>query len=244
MATAEVKKIRGIVIRQSDAKETAAVVTAINEEGLFSFFAHGIKKMGGKNAAGCSLLSYSEFSVSESGSGTLTLKEASPLQSYLQTDSFDSCVCESLLVEMASRLVQEDEAPKAYPWFIGALQAIHDGKDPYTATLIAMAHFLELCGIGLQVNECVICGGKERISGVSYEEGGFVCHHCFDPSAMEKSPDMVLKILRYIFKAPLSDFGRVSLDRDFALRVARQLIQYIDEMTGTKLRSFDVLYHS
>lgn len=244
MATAEVKKIRGIVIRQSDAKETAAVVTAINEEGLFSFFAHGIKKMGGKNAAGCSLLSFSEFSVSESGSGTLTLKEASPLQSYLQTDSFDSCVCESLLVEMAGRLVQEDEAPEAYPWFIGALQAIHDGKDPYTATLIAMAHFLELCGIGLQVNECVICGSKERISGVSYEEGGFVCHHCFDPSAMEKSPDMVLKILRYIFKAPLSDFGRVSLDRDFALRVARQLIQYIDEMTGTKLRSFDVLYHS
>ena len=30
MATAEVRKVRGIVIRQSEAKETAAVVTAIN----------------------------------------------------------------------------------------------------------------------------------------------------------------------------------------------------------------------
>lgn len=58
---------------------------------------------------------------------------------------------------------------------------------------------------------------------------------------MERTPAMALKIARYLFKAPIEDFGRVSLDRAEALRMLKSLLDYAFEMTGTRITSSQFL---
>ena len=58
---------------------------------------------------------------------------------------------------------------------------------------------------------------------------------------MSVTPEMEKKIIRYIFMAPLSDIGRVTLEEAPRNRVYRNLIDYIEEMTGVKIRSLDLL---
>lgn len=240
MPTADVKKIKGIVIRLVDYKEADLIVTALSKEGLLSFYARGARKLTSKNQAALQSLVESEFLLSLSSQGLATLKEATPLKSFLPND-FESCIYSSLLLEILTRLIAEEDASGLYSSFRFVLEGINDGKDPLTGALMFFAEALTLAGIGLEVDSCVLCGAKNKIRTVSFTEGGYICEDCYDPESMQTYPSMYLKILRYIFKAPIEDYGRVALDKDYGLRVLKGLLDYTEEMTGVKLRSCDAL---
>lgn len=241
MATSEIIQKEGLVLRLSDMKESDAMVKAIGPDGLFSFYARGVKKLDSKNGAATAVLALSSFTLTRSSAGALTLKEACAKELLYPSDQLTGLSIASFLLEAANSLVQEDEAAEAYPWLLGALKAIKEGKEPFAAGLICFAHILAIGGIGLDVDECVLCGGKKKIVALSYQDGGYVCQDCFDPAYMEKTPDLHLKMLRYIFKAPVGDYGRVSFAPGDCRPLYARLGEYVEEMTGTHLRSLDFL---
>lgn len=241
MATNAIISKEGLVLRLSEMKESDAMVKAIGPDGVFSFYARGIRKLDSKNGAATAVLAFSTFTLTESNAGALTLKEACAHELLYPGDDLAGLAVASFLLEAANSLVQEDEAPAAYPWLLEALRAIKAGKEPYTVGLICFAHLLTIGGIGLNVDECVFCGGKKKIASLSYEDGGFICSECFDPETSEKAPELLLKMVRYIFKAPLSDYGRVSFTAGECRPLYAGLGQYVLDMTGTHLRSLDFL---
>ena len=95
-------------------------------------------------------------------------------------------------MELTSKIVQNDEAPAAYPWLLAALKAIKSGVEPLTVGLIYFAHLLNNGGIGLDVDECVVCHGKSNIVAISYEDGGFICRDCYDPETMDATAHLDL----------------------------------------------------
>ena len=241
MAIAKTTNKSGIVVRNAFAKESDAMVTVLSSEGFFSFYARGIGKFTSKNRPSCELLSEATFSLREANDGSLSLTEASLERSYFKGDDYDACLMETFLLEVTNRLVQEEDGPTLFPWLRVSLNGICEGKDPYTIGLLYLANVLRVGGIGLETSHCVICGGKSTIRSVSYEDGGFVCANCFSSESMSVTPEMEKKIIRYIFMAPLSDIGRVTLEEAPRNRVYRNLIDYIEEMTGVKIRSLDLL---
>lgn len=241
MATANSVNKEGLVVRLAFTKENDAMVTALSRDGFLSFYARGVTKYSSKNHASCELLSYATFSLRESSDGKFALSESVLHSSYFKGDDFDACLIQTFLLEVTNRLVQEEDGPQVYPWLIAGLSAIQEGKDPYTVGLLFLANILRIGGIGLETTQCVLCGGKSKIMSVSYEDGGFVCANCFVPETMSETPDIEKKIIRYIFVAPLSDVGRVSLPEQPRNHVYRNLVEYINEMTGVRLQSLDLL---
>ena len=231
----------GLIIRVTEMKERDAMARAIGPDGFFSFYAYGVKKLGSSNASAVQLLSHGEYVLHERSEDFLALKEASPRALYLPNENLSAMVIASLLVELANVFVQEDEAPKAYPWILGALKTMKESGDAFTPGLICFAHLLALGGIGLDLDECVICGSKSKIEGISFEDGGFVCPDCFESDRMEKPSRDVLKMYRYIFKAPLSDYGRVRFEETACLPLYMRLGAYLEAMTGIKLRALELL---
>lgn len=242
MATSEVVNLRGIVLRVSPTKETGAMVNAIGENGFFSFYAHGAKKLASPNAGSLQPFVEADFLLARSSSDKYTLKESSRGIALVDVDSsMESMLCAALIAEITLKLVQSEDASSVYPWLKGALDALYNKKDALTATLIYFAHVLGILGYGLDVNECVSCGSKENIKAISYEEGGFLCGSCALELGVQESPLVQLKILRYAFKAPLSDYGRVTLDRLPAKAVLADLSHYVDSITGVKLNSTEFI---
>ena len=83
MATSSVESRRGIVLRLVPQKESDAMVTCLGQDGYFSFYARGARKSASSALSSTMEGSLSDFTLTVSSGGSLTLKEGSLLQSYL-----------------------------------------------------------------------------------------------------------------------------------------------------------------
>jgi DNA repair protein RecO (recombination protein O) len=236
MAKGTITDISAYVIRLSPYKDNDAMVTVLSESGLQSFLARGILKPTSKNAAACQLLAFSDFSLAAGKNGGLSLSEARCRLPIDGKDDFERLTAFSFLAELSAKMIQNDEAVPLFPWLKAALDAIDSGFDPFSAALVYLAHVLLTAGYGLDVDECVYCGSKKDIAGISYADGGFVCRNDLQEGVQEASARK-LKILRYLFRCQLSDLSRVAFEKEECQGLFRELALYLNDLTGVELKS-------
>ena len=244
MATSATIKRSGIVLRVTPLKEADAMVNAIDESGVFSFYAHGIKKLASKNASSVSELCLSDFVLNESSSGSLTLKEGNGQQILVKDGDLLAISTAGFLSELTKNLFFEgfdDFNPEIYAWFKASLLALKAGADPLTVGLIYFAHALSFAGYGLDVSQCVNCGAKKNIVAISYADGGYICNDCFDAEEDTKTPLLQLKILRYVFCCGKEDISRIAFEDKDLYPIYDGLEQYLLEATGLKLKTLEFL---
>lgn len=215
------------------------MVTVLSNDGLFSFLARGVQKNTSKNFAACTPLAKAKYSLIESSSGNLTLSESEVLSVPNSKDNLVRLALFSLLSEICLKLISEEEAPSLYVWLEKAMEQMEtDGKEA-SSVLVFLCQVLKRAGYALEVDECVRCGSKTSIQGLSFSEGGFVCKDCVLPS--EKLDTRNLKIIRFCFKCNPSDLERVSFETKESVAMIRRLAQYVDDYTGVKLKSLSLL---
>ncbi len=231
-----------ISIKLAPTKESDAMVTALGPEGMFSFFARGVGKLTSKNAAAVQPLTYAKYTLTESSNGSLTLNESEPVFSGISSNpDIAKMASLSLIQETTAKLVTEDESKDDYPWLLAALEAIRNGFDPLSACLIYFAQVLKNGGIGLNVDSCVVCGKKENIVAISYQEGGFLCGDDFLPGIGEACGKRKLQVLRYIFRLPIESFTKVTFEKDETILLLEDLARYIDSFNNVKLNSLSLI---
>jgi DNA repair protein RecO (recombination protein O) len=233
--------IEGVVIHLTLQKESDAMVNVIGPDGLYSFYAHGLAKLTSKNQGAVQALSHSRFTLRVGAQGSYSLSESEAIESFALSDNLEALAVLNFIMELTSKIVQNDEAPAAYPWLLAALKAIKSGVEPLTVGLIYFAHLLNNGGIGLDVDECVVCHGKSNIVAISYEDGGFICRDCYDPETMHTCTARKLKIIRYLFRCNLEDIARVSFQKDELLPLYLELSTYLNDLTGTSLKSLGMI---
>ncbi len=238
-AKRETKRIQGIVIRRSDYRDNDLMIEILSPEGKKSFLARGAKKSGSKNAALLNLLSEGEFSVVLSPNGHLSLQEGVLLSLADGHDDLMRLGVYGLLAELSRFLVGETKEGESFAWLSKSLKAIREGYDPLSAALIYMAFLLKKNGYGLCVDRCVRCGAKKGISGLSYQDGGFLCQKHLREG--EKRDVYTLKVIRYCYMLPLLEMGKVAFEKKVALTLLREWAQNIEEWLGIKLRSIELL---
>ncbi|MBP5091127.1 MAG: DNA repair protein RecO [Bacilli bacterium] len=230
-----------ISIKLVKTKESDAMITALGPEGLFSFYARGVSKITSKNAAAVQPLTYAKYSLVESSTGSLTLGESEPIASFLGLGGdLAQMAALSFIQEISSKLIADDEGAKDYPWLLAALTAIKNGFDPLSAALIYFAQLLKNGGVGLNVDSCVVCGKKENIVAISYQEGGFLCGDHFLPGVGEACGKRRLQILRYIFRLPINSFEKVSFEKDETVLLLESLARYVDSFNNLNLNSLSL----
>lgn len=231
----------GYVLRVSPYKEADAMVTCFTKDGLISFLARGIRKLTSKNASSCQILSYSRFSLAATADQkSLTLQEGMLLKSTPEKEDLLWMACVSFLAEINARLLTEEDAPSIFPFFAKAMEGIENGYPIYSSCLLYFAKLLSLLGYGLEVDNCVLCNEKKDIVGISYENGGFVCAHCADETTYRLGARM-LKVIRYAFRYPIEDFGRVAFEKEESLFLIQQFARYAEDLTGVHLKSVSLL---
>ena len=211
------------------------MITCLGEEGFFSFYAHRVRKASSPDLAPCMEGSLSRFNLTVSSSDALTLKESSLIKSYVQTDNYLATLALSSLFEIAIKLLDPDDAGKAFGRLQACLKAISEKKDPMTLVYLFLAYVLKLSGYGLEVDGCAMCGAKEGIVAFKPEEGGFLCTECASALGAEPLPAMQLKMHRFAFRCDEVDFGRVDFPMEHLRPALTSLTVFAEDCTGVKL---------
>lgn len=233
-------EFEGIVIRTSKFREADLMVTVLADDKIHSFLARGVLKLNSKNRY--SVLDYarSRFRLIHGKEGLL-LREGTILFSPETGENLDALAALGLIGEATNRLIGSDDAPKIYPYLKKTLDMFKGEYEPYSLALCYFAKALLAGGYGIDVDECVLCGAKSGINGVSWADGGFVCSKCFSPLEHKACSGRDLKILRFIFKAGLDRFQSVSFKPGEARRLIADLAAFLDEVGGIGLTSVSLI---
>ncbi|HBE99259.1 MAG TPA: DNA repair protein RecO [Firmicutes bacterium] len=230
----------GYTIRISDYKDSDCIVTFLTEENVLTFRARGIKKIKSKNRNAISPLTKSEVTLLQMGE-SLTLSEAKQISAPKLNGDFLLNSCFSFLNELNSKIVDSDETSELYEWLDEAMNFLNQKNDEYlTPCLIYFAQFLRLEGYGLDVDDCVVCGKKNDIVGISLSKGGFLCREHLEFEFEKKEPRF-LKIIRFCFRCSPKDMNRVHFEKKECLRCIAYLSEFYEQSAGEKLRSLEYL---
>lgn len=239
----ETKRTTGYVIRLSQYKDSDCIVTAIGEEGLFTFRARGVKKMTSKNAPSLLLLGFSSFLLEKNGN-SWCLKEGTLLKAPQYKEELKTMAALSFIAEITGKFVMDEDAIEAFLWLDAALKAMETGFSILTLTLLLFARFIELEGYGLNVDECVYCRKKSGINGIDYDAGGFICNAEVSAHSSKRPGIRYLEIVRYAFRCSISDLSRVPFTDKECLEIINDLATYSHHILGINLKSLKPLLAS
>lgn len=236
-------KLEGLVIRKVACKENDAMITVLGKDGIFSFYARGVNKISSKNIASCSLLSYSSFVLTSQVGDKLVLKESSFKKSYLNDSSYSSLSVANFLLELVSKGLDEDrkeDAIEIYPYLLLTLEELNRSKFPLSLALSFFIKFLESLGIGLNLNNCVRCGKKEGIVGLSYDDGGFICKDCLTLNDHKLNVE-TLKFIHYVSISNMDNISKIPPLEIGVYPVLEGLKKFLFDETGIEIKSLKLL---
>ena len=231
----------GIVVRSTPFREHDAMVTVLSNYKLHSFLARGVLKYESKLGPAVNIFSKSRFQISRGKEGYV-LRNAELLESYEKVKTNIECLAvEDFFGDLTNKLVQSDDAPSVYPFLEKSLSALNSGFNPWTLALIYFAKVLDVAGYSLNVDSCQICGKKDRIVSLSYNDGGFICQDCFSPLKHPKTPVMELKMVRYASKVDLDNLTKVEFNKDECLSIIINLNRFLEHVYQLSLKSVELL---
>ena len=174
--------VKGIVLRESDSKESDKILTVLTGEmGRITVIAKGARSRRSKVSAAAQLLAYSEMVLSESH-GWQYLTEASTIELF---DGVRGDIGRLSLASYFAELVDyvsgdETEAGEILSLLLNALYALGTLQRPQE--LVKAAFELRLMAeIGFEplLDSCCACGASENMESVLDLQGGtLLCRSC------------------------------------------------------------------
>ena len=222
--------MKSIILKISEYKEKDAVVTALNEEGLITFIAKGIKGAKSKYLALNNPLSIADLIFVNNPSYKYpVLKEADVLYSPL---NLIGNLKELGLVMLLGNLI--------FQYILSSLEDIYKNKRVNENVLFLLFKFLNVTGFPFSVSSCVNCGSKNDIVNFSLSRGGFICKKCFENERIIASGNDLLK-LRSIVSKEDNDFNFEPLENSVFDSILKETILFIEENFGLNIKNKEIL---
>ena len=227
-------RVEGVVLREQPIKEQDRLVTILTkEQGLLRAFANGARNPKSRNLAATSLLTYGSFSVSESSSGTLTIRESEVKESFFALrENLVALSLAQYFAEVAAELAPAgDPAGEMLPLLLNAIHLLSLGKkDPVIIKAGFELRFCALAGFMPSLVACASCGTYEsetmKFCPVS---GRLFCENCTPPEAFVPVSLSVIYAMRHIcFSEP---------NRVFSFNIAGEAKEQLEELSERYLRS-------
>lgn len=196
---------RGLVLRTTEYKETDRMLTVLTaDDGLMSMKARGVRSNRSKLKGACQLLTYAEFTVSETR-GFRTVTEATALEMFpeLRADIVLLSLG-SYFAQLAEVLSQEDAAsPALLSLILNALYALSRlKKQPELVKAATELRLAAIAGYMPEITGCCVCGNPEP-DRFCLADGTLACAQCRATAAVRMPLSSAsLAALRYILSCP------------------------------------------
>ena len=233
-----------IVLRSTVYKEKDYIYDAIANDGYLSFKVRGGASNNSKYLWLNNPLTVADVEFIDDGRYKYpVLKEAMLISSPISgIDSFDYLSSVSVVQEVATSMIQDEEKHLLFNDLDSSLTALRNKKDSLLVLLILLAKAMRITGSELEVDKCVYCGATKEIVTFSFAEGGFVCRKCFEKGMENELAPSQMKLIRYAFRAVnYSCVNSEQFSLDDKKVVLRAFKEYIYDFLGVDLKSINYL---
>lgn len=223
---------RGLVLRETKYKEADKILTILTEDaGKLTVSARGALRKGSRIAAGCQLLTFSEFTLFENR-GRWTVNEAQSAEQFLGLRRDISLLALGTYFAELLEAVSDEDSPDPEILRLG-LNSLFALAGAYYAPEHIKAVFelrlMCLAGYYPQLETCPKCGEEPSEPVFSTRGGTVLCKNCagFDWGEMIALTPGVLDALRYIESAAnkkIFSFALAERDEAVLARVCESFV--------------------
>lgn len=171
------------------------------------------------------------------GKDAYSLNSAEVIESYYEIgEDYDKYVTASFALELTDRIVlPEDPNPNMFSLLNEFLKELLTRKAKYDTLLLSfMVKALSIMGVMPELENCALCGTKEKLSTFfSIESGGLICENCVKNMLESDSSQLLFKcdfdiinIIIYFLKEPLKAFRNIALDSETEKQLKKILLEY------------------
>ena len=235
--------VKGIVLRESDSKESDKILTVLTAEmGKISIIAKGARSRRSKVSAAAQLLTYSELVLSESH-GWQYLTEASTIE------LFDGVRGDIELLSLASYFSElvdyvsgdETEAEILLPLLLNALYALGTLHRPQELVKAAFEfRLMAMIGFEPLVDGCCACGESDPVDSVLDLQGGtLLCRTCAQGGRVAPLSSAALLALRHVLYGDAKRLYSFSLQESDLKCFSFAAQSYVNAMLERKFHTLD-----
>lgn len=165
-------KVKGIVIRSLDYKETSKIVYCFTPLGRLSVRALGSKKFKNKNFNFQEILSYVEMEITDQEFPSLI--DYNLISDFRNIkDDLKSFLWMGYLCEFLNKIPIDSPSNRVFNYLLNGLMKIKNNKDAMAFTVITLLKFTSLFGISPNFKQCALCNNSPCF--ISVKHGGGVC---------------------------------------------------------------------
>lgn len=234
--------MKSIILKISEYKEKDAIVTAMNETGVFTFSVKGLNNPKGRFICLNNPLTIAELTFSENKKYKhLVLKEADIIYSPLNLmGNLKELALVMLLSNLINQMLQDEEKLVVFQYILSSLEDIYNNKRVNENVLFLIFKFLNVSGYSFEVSGCTLCGSKNNIVTFSFDDGGFICKKCLNHNKVIVSGNDLLK-LRSIIKSTKNKFEFDKLDDKTFDSILKEAILFIEDNFGIKIKNKEII---
>lgn len=231
-----------IVLTVNQYKEKDAIVTAVAEKQLITFLAKGINDPKSKNSVLNNPLTIVDIELVEGNLKYPVLKNSKQLFTPLKVEMDANYLGALLFIgEMMLNLFPDEEKYKMFACLEEGVEVLRKTNDWLMSLLVFMSHAIRIGGFELEVNQCVICGNKQKIVAFSFVDGGFICEKCYHEGISINLSKEQMLLLRKIFNARDYLLAGTDYSRQDALVIFDRVTEYIQEVFGYHFKNLKLL---
>lgn len=232
---------KGLILRETPYKEADVMLSVLTEcGGKISVLARGAKRKSSRMSAAVQLLTYSEFTLYESG-GRYTLNEAEPVEMFygIRADIVKLALASYFAEVLEQASDEESINPELLRLGLNSLYALSSTKIPHDKIkAVFELKAAELAGYTPNVFSCSSCGSVDDIAAFDIRNGSVMCKKCssgyhrsVDASVTDAMRFILREDIKRIFSFSISDasmktlssitdeYLRVHFDRNFKTNV-------------------------
>lgn len=171
---------KGIALKATDYKENDKLILLYSlEYGKITVYAKGIRKGSAKLKFAADQFCFGQYELSKTDD-RFTLKTCDQLESFYSIREdvaayYSACTVAECLMNYTEEGQSE---PNVFVETLKALAALADGTEPLIVSLRYILAFLEMQGVKLQFDRCMVCGEKKKNIFLDLQRGGIVCDVC------------------------------------------------------------------
>lgn len=235
------EEVEGIILKETPYKEKSKIIQLFTKEhGLISVICKGVKSPKSSLRALTIRYTYGVFQISYKKDKLSTLINAdliNPLEN-IKSDIINISYL-GYLAELTLQVLKQSNSSDIYDMFIGTILKMNEGHDPLILTNIIELKYLPYLGVGISLDECILCGCKKDIITIDADAGGLICKSCFTNEILVDLK--TIKLLRMYYYIDIKSISSIKISEEVKKQINFFVERYYDRYTGLYLKSKEFL---
>ncbi len=235
------KEVEGFIFSEIPYGETSKIINVFTKEyGLIGIMCKGAKQVQNKNRAFTLRFTYATFNIYYK-ENKLSLFHSATIINNLKNINQDIVLISylSYIVDLTNQVIKQSRDGQIYDDFINTVLKLENKLDPLVLTNILEIKYLNHLGVGINLDECVVCGSQKNIASIDGDKGGLICLNCLTTEKIVNKK--VIQLLRMYYYVNIKSITKLDIEESLKKEINFFLDTYYDRYTGLYLKSKDFL---